>query len=68
MEDEIFDLIKDLYIECPDCSCVYDDDQYGCAICGCQGGRGRINVVQYLYENPKIMIRIKSGDINGRFS
>lgn len=54
MEDvykHIVDYILDLEIECPECAFV-EDDQYTCPICWCTGGNGKINVVNFLTENP----------------
>ena len=52
INDEIANEINDLYVDCPDCKYM-DDDQYTCTTCWCEGGNGRINVVQWVKENPK---------------
>ena len=54
-DDEILERFKKLTIDCPDCEFMYDDDQYQCAICGCEGGQGKINVFQYLTEHPSMI-------------
>jgi hypothetical protein len=51
--DEIVNGINDLQIDCPDCEYMSDDEQYTCTTCWCEGGNGRINVVQWIKENPK---------------
>ena len=45
MEKEILDRIEDVTIDCPECEHVYNDDQYSCATCWCQGGQGKIKVM-----------------------
>ena len=55
MEDiirEISEEIKNLEIDCPDCKYM-DDDQYTCTVCWCEGGNGKINVFEWIKENPK---------------
>jgi len=51
--EEIVNGINDLQIDCPDCEYMSDDEQYTCTTCWCEGGNGRINVVQWIKENPK---------------
>jgi hypothetical protein len=51
--EEIVNGINDLQIDCPDCKYMSDDEQYTCTTCWCEGGNGRINVVQWIKENPK---------------
>lgn len=58
MEDiikEIADEIKNLEIDCPDYKYM-DDDQYTCTTCWHEGGNGRINVVEWIIENPKLFV------------
>ena len=52
IEQEIIDEIRGLEIDCPDCVDMYSDDQYTCTTCWCVGGRGKINVAQWISENP----------------
>lgn len=56
-EKEILSLISDLEIDCPDCKYVYDDNQYTCTTCWCEGGQGKINVLQYIKEHSSILNR-----------
>jgi len=51
IKDEILVSIKELKIDCPDCENMYDDDQYTCTTCWCEGGGGKINVVEWLKDN-----------------
>jgi len=51
--EEIVNGINYLQIDCPDCKYMSDDEQYTCTTCWCEGGNGRINVVQWIKENPK---------------
>lgn len=46
---EVLEEIKDLNIDCPDCQWV-EDEQYTCTTCWCQGGNGRINIVEFLKD------------------
>ena len=48
INDEILERIKLLEIDCPECECMNDDEQYQCSTCGCEGGGGRINVYRHL--------------------
>lgn len=58
--DEILTEIKYLYIDCPECTGI-EDDQYFCTTCGCQGGEGAVNVLDWCLENAdKISYREKS--------
>ena len=50
--EEITNDIKYLYIDCPACKWMTADEQYTCTTCWCEGGNGRINVVQWIKENP----------------
>ena len=52
-EDE--DKIKDIEIDCPDCEGMNGDEQYTCTICWQEGGSGKINVFQWLTENPELL-------------
>jgi len=54
MDKEILSEIKQIEISCPDCKYMYDDDQYTCTTCWCEGGGGKINVFQWLKEHPKV--------------
>ena len=58
IENEIFRSLSKLRVDCPDCEGMYDDDQYSCALCGCEGGHGSINVVEYLREHPFMVEKI----------
>jgi len=51
----IFDKIKELEINCPACEDFYDDDQYTCDTCWCEGGQGKINAYDWLKENGHIV-------------
>lgn len=55
---EIVEDIKMLYVDCPECRNI-EDDQYGCTTCWWQGGQGRVNVFQFLQENPKLLAEDK---------
>ena len=48
MNEEILKRIKLLEIDCPECESIFDDEQYYCSTCGCEGGLGRINVYRHL--------------------
>lgn len=52
--DSILPEIKDLYVDCPECASI-SDDQYSCCTCNGQGQGGKINVFQWLSENPKYL-------------
>jgi DNA-directed RNA polymerase subunit RPC12/RpoP len=54
-QKEILDEIKRLYVDCPDCSSMGDDDQYTCTTCWNQGGNGRINVYEYLKNHKDLL-------------
>jgi hypothetical protein len=55
MEDEILNKIQSTYIDCPACEGLTDDEQYTCTTCWYQGGNGRINIFNYIKENPIIL-------------
>ena len=55
MEDEILNKIQSTYIDCPACEGLTDDEQYTCTTCWYQGGNGRINIFDYIKENPSIL-------------
>ena len=55
--DGILDEISELHVDCPDCENIGSDDQYTCTSCWCQGGNGKINVLEYLKENYKLKIK-----------
>ena len=55
MKDEILNQIKSTYIDCPACEGLTDDEQYTCTTCWYQGGNGRINIFDYIKENPSIL-------------
>lgn len=57
MDNDIMRDIKNLYIDCPDCKYM-DDDQYTCTTCWCQGGNGRINVINWLNERKYLTNKI----------
>lgn len=46
--------VKYIYIDCPECENMYDD-QYQCGTCGCSGGYGKIPITDYIkiLENPE---------------
>lgn len=52
---EIVRDIKYLEIDCPDCKYMYDDDQYTCTTCWCEGGNGKNNVFSWLRDHPEIL-------------
>jgi hypothetical protein len=39
LQQEIFNDIKQIKIDCPECKWT-DDDQYTCTTCWCEGGNG----------------------------
>lgn len=51
----ILERIKELEIDCPDCEDLDMDDQYTCVTCWCEGGNGRLNVMDYLKEKPYLL-------------
>lgn len=57
IEDEILDrvneVIKYLKIDCPDCESMYSDNQYTCTTCWCEGGQGKLNLLDYVKINKK---------------
>lgn len=55
IKEEIISEIKKLEIPCPDCECMYSDDQYTCTTCWCEGGQGTINVVEWIKDNPEVI-------------
>jgi len=55
MEDEILNEIKSVYIDCPACEGLTDDEQYTCTTCWNEGGNGRINVFDYIKDSPNIL-------------
>ena len=55
MENEILNEIKLVYIDCPECEGLTDDEQYTCTTCWCEGGNGRINIFDYIKENPNVL-------------
>ena len=55
IKDEIIDLIKDEYIDCPECEFMYSDDQYTCTTCWSEGGQGKINIFKWLKENQEVL-------------
>lgn len=48
IEKEIFNIISQVEIYCPDCEYVYDDEQYTCTECWCEGGGGKLNIIDFL--------------------
>ena len=40
--------IEDIKIDCPDCEGFYDDDQYTCTTCWCEGGNGKLRISDYI--------------------
>jgi hypothetical protein len=50
--NEILEDIKRVEIDCPDCRWMDSDEQYACTTCWCEGGNGKINVYEWLKENP----------------
>lgn len=57
MEEEVLNEIKSLYVDCPECEYM-EDDQYQCGTCGCAGGNGRINVYRYIIEHAVISAEV----------
>lgn len=53
--DELLDALKRATVDCPHCEYMTDDSQYTCTTCWCQGGNGKINVFEYLKENPELL-------------
>jgi len=54
-KEEILSDIMMLRVDCPDCHGLYDDDQYTCTTCWCEGGNDTINVFNWLKDNPETM-------------
>lgn len=50
-QKEILNQIKRLLVDCPDCESMSDDDQYTCTTCWCEGGNGKIKVIEWIDEN-----------------
>jgi hypothetical protein len=50
IDDRILDDISDLYVDCPACKYMTDDDQYTCTKCWHEGGNGKIRVYDFLEE------------------
>ena len=55
VNQEILSQIKNLEIDCPDCEYIYSDEQYMCTMCWCEGGQGKINLFNFLIDNPEYM-------------
>lgn len=51
IQKEIIREIKELYIDCPACAGVTDNDQYTCTTCWHEGGDGKILVWTWIKEN-----------------
>lgn len=47
---EILNDIKHIEVDCPDCRWM-EDDQYTCTTCWCEGGNGKINVMEWILKN-----------------
>jgi len=54
IKDIILTKIKNIEIDCPECESMSDDDQYTCTTCWSEGGYGKINVFDWLKENPEV--------------
>jgi hypothetical protein len=50
IKNEIIKEIQQIYIDCPECEYLTDDEQYICTLCWCEGGNGKINVYNYIKE------------------
>ncbi len=50
--------LESLTIECPDCK-DYEDDQYTCTECWCQGGNGKISVLEFLRAHPEVLRNLR---------
>jgi hypothetical protein len=48
IEDRIITILKDLTVDCPACEGCYDDEQYTCTTCWCEGGNGKLRVEEYV--------------------
>lgn len=57
LQEEILRNIKSVYVDCPDCESVYDDEQYTCTTCWCEGGHGKINVFEWLKNHPEVLTK-----------
>jgi uncharacterized C2H2 Zn-finger protein len=51
VHNEIVNRIGELYIDCPECESI-DDEQYACQTCGGYP-LGKLNVLTYLLKNNK---------------
>jgi hypothetical protein len=54
IDKEIVDRVADLYIDCPACEFI-EDPQYTCMYCWNTGGNGRLNVLEFLRDNPQLL-------------
>ena len=59
LQKEILSDIKHLEVDCPDCHNMDSDEQYTCTTCWCEGGRGKINVFQWLKDHPKAFENVR---------
>lgn len=50
MDELVLEEIEELTVNCPECEFM-DDDQYTCTTCWCQGGQGKINVLNWVLDN-----------------
>lgn len=46
--ERVEDAINDIEFDCPDCEGFYDDDQYTCTTCWCEGGNGKLRISDYI--------------------
>lgn len=44
IDDEILNSIKYLTISCPECEDMWEEDQYQCGTCGCEGAGNEVAV------------------------
>lgn len=54
LQEQILTDIRGIEIDCPECQST-GDDQYTCMTCGCQGGSGRINVLQWIKRHSSAL-------------
>jgi hypothetical protein len=57
LDQEILNRIIDLRVECPECESMWDDDQYQCGTCGCDGAGNQIAVLPYIKEHGLLNIK-----------
>jgi hypothetical protein len=45
--------VEEIYLSCPDCQDVFDDSQYCCVVCGCEGGYGNFRLIDIIESLKK---------------